>query len=89
MSSVRLRIDHLAVEIADDQRVGEIEETLRAALAVLASRLALAPFPREQVTRAALERVELRLTDAAAFALPGAAAHLADELYTKLVEGMR
>jgi hypothetical protein len=89
VSSLRLRIDHLAVEIAEDQQVGELEETLRTALALLAARLAGTPFEADDVPRRALELLELTPVAPDWFAQPGAAARLADDMYARLLEGLR
>lgn len=89
MSAVRLRIDHLAVEIGEEEmRVGEAEETVRKALALLASRLATAPLGAgEQAPGLALDLLDLGPLDPGWLAGPGAAARLADELYRRIVGG--
>ena len=86
MRPVRLRIDRIAVELAEEQRVGEVEETLRTALALLASRLQGAPLAggRDAPVRA-LELLELGPVAPDWLAGPGAAARLADELYERIV----
>jgi hypothetical protein len=86
MTPVRVRIDRIAVEIAQEMRVGEVEETLRKALALLASRLAGAPLggARDAPVRA-LELIELGPVAHDWLAGPGAAARLADELYERIV----
>ena len=80
-----VRIDRIAVELASEARVGEVEETLRTALALLASRLAGAPLGggRDAPVRA-LELVELGPLAPDQLAGPGAAARLADELYERI-----
>lgn len=85
MTTVRLRIDHLAVEIAEEQHAAEVEATLRTALALLASRLAGAPLGegREAPLRA-LQLLELGPVAPDWLAGPGAAARLADELYRRI-----
>lgn len=86
MRPVRLRIDHVAVEIAEEQRAAEVAETLRKALALLASRLAGAPLAgaREAPLRA-LQLVELGPVAPDWLAGPAAAARIADELYERIV----
>jgi hypothetical protein len=88
MTSVRLRIDHVAVELAEEMRAGEVEETLRTALALLASRLAAAPLGAgKQAPVRALELLELEPVAPDWLGGPGAAARLADELYERIVRG--
>ncbi len=83
---VRLRIDHIAVELTQELRAGEVEETLRTALALLASRLAGAPRGgAKQAPLRALELLELGPVASDWLAGPGAAARLADELYERIV----
>jgi hypothetical protein len=85
MTAVRLRIDRVAVELTEEQRAAEVEETLRTALALLASRLAGAPLDgaRDAPLRA-LELLELEPVAPDWLAGPGAAARLADELYRRI-----
>ncbi|SHN13628.1 hypothetical protein [Cryptosporangium aurantiacum] len=85
MTDVRVRIDRIAVEIGREAAVGEAEQTLRRALALLAARLATAPMAadREAPLRA-LELVEVEPVAPDWFAGPGAAARLADELYRRI-----
>lgn len=86
MSPVRLRIDHIAVEMTEEMRAGEVEETLRTALALLASRLVGAPLGagKESPLRA-LELVELGPVAPDWLAGPGAAARIADEIYERIL----
>jgi hypothetical protein len=86
MTSVRLRIDHVALELTAEQRAADAEDTLRTALALLASRLAGAPLGggRDAPLRA-LELLELEPLSPEWIAGPGAAARLADELYRRIV----
>jgi len=85
VNGVRLRIDHLAVELAEDQQAAEAEATLRTALALLASRLAAAPLGGGQdAPLRALELVELRPVAPDWLAGPGAAARIADEIYRRI-----
>ena len=86
MTAVRLRIDRVAVELTAEQRAADAEETLRTALALLASRLANAPLGggRDAPLRA-LELLELEPLAPDWIAGPGAAARLADELYRRIV----
>jgi hypothetical protein len=86
MSPVRLRIDHIAVELTEELRPAEVEETLRVGLALLASRLAGAPLGgRKEAPLRALELLELGPVAPDWLAGPGAAARLADELYVRIV----
>jgi hypothetical protein len=86
MRSIRLRIDHVAVEIAEEQRAAEVTETLRTALALLATRLAGAPFDAaREAPRRALELVDLAPVAPDWFAQPNAAARLADDLYARIL----
>ncbi|HEY5880211.1 MAG TPA: hypothetical protein VIU11_14975 [Nakamurella sp.] len=86
MRPVSVRIDQIAVDIGADMHAGEVESTLRVALALLASRLASAPLglgrdgPRE-----ALDLLELDPLAADWIAGPAAAARLADEIYRRIV----
>lgn len=85
MTSVRLRIDHIAVAIGHEQQAAEAEETVRAALALLALRLADAPsdLGRDAPARA-LELIELQPVAPDWLAGPGAAARMAEELYGRI-----
>jgi hypothetical protein len=86
MRPVRLRIDHLAVEIGEDARAGEVEETVRAALALLAVRLAGAPLGGgADAPRRAMRLLEVEPGGVDRITGPGAAARLADELYRRIV----
>ena len=81
MRPVRVRIDRIAVEIGQDVHVGEVETTLRVALALLASRLSGAPLGAgRDAPRRALELIELGPVASDWLAGPGAAARLADQL---------
>ena len=83
---MRLRIDHVAVEMAEEMRAEEVEQTLRTALALLASRLAAAPLGLgKDAPLRALELVEIGPVATDWLAGPGAAARLADELYRRIV----
>ena len=85
MRPVRLRIDRIAVELAEEVRAGEVEQTLRTALALLGSRLAGTPLGGgEGAPRRALELIELGPVTADWIAGPGAAARIADELYRRI-----
>jgi len=83
---VRLRIDQIGVEMTEEMRAGEVETTLRTALALLASRLAGAPLGagRDAPLRA-LELLELGPVTPDWLAGPGAAARIADEIYDRIV----
>jgi hypothetical protein len=86
MTAVRLRIDHVAVELAEEQRAEEAAETVRTALALLASRLAGAPLRGGQdAPRRAVELLEIGPAAPDWLAGPGAASRLADELYRRIV----
>jgi hypothetical protein len=86
MTDVRLRIDHVAVQMTEEMRAGEVEQTLRVALALLASRLAGAPLGGgKDAPLRALELLELGPVATDWLAGPGAAARLADELYERIV----
>jgi hypothetical protein len=83
---VRLRIDRVALELGEEQRAAEAAETLRTALALLASRLAGAPLGGgADAPLRALELIDLGPVSADWVAGPGAAARLADELYRRIV----
>jgi hypothetical protein len=82
---MRLRIDHVAVELTEEMRAAEVAETVRTALALLASRLAGAPLGGgKDAPRRALELLELGPVSPEWLAGPGAAARLADELYRRI-----
>ena len=86
MTPVRLRIDHVAVELTEELRADEVAGTLRDALQLLASRLATAPLGRgKEAPERALELVEVGPVAADWLGGPGAAARLADELYEQIV----
>lgn len=86
MTPVRLRIDHVAVELTEEMRPDEVAETLRNALSLLASRLAGAPLGGgKEAQQRALELVEVGPVAPDWLAGPGAAARLADELYERIV----
>lgn len=86
MRPVRVRIDRIAVELTDELRAGDVEETLRTALALLASRLAAAPLGGgKDAPLRALELIELGPVAPDWIAGPGAASRLADELYGRIV----
>ncbi len=90
MSTIRLRIDHIAVELGEEQRVAEAEETLRTALALLAIRLAGAPLDAAgEAPSRALELLELDPVAPDWFAKPDAAARLADDLYQRIWGAVR
>jgi hypothetical protein len=86
VTPVRLRIDHVAVELTEEMRPDEVAETLRNALSLLASRLAGAPLGGgKEARQRALELVEVGPVAPDWLAGPGAAARLADELYERIV----
>jgi hypothetical protein len=83
---VRLRIDHIAVELTEELRPSEVEETLRTALELLASRLVGAPLGHgKNAPLRALDLLQLGPVAADWLAGPGAAARLADEIYGQIV----
>jgi hypothetical protein len=85
---VRLRIDHIAVELTEELRAGEVEQTLRTALALLASRLAGAPLGSgKDAPLRALQLLEVGPVEPGWLAGPGAAARIADEIYERIVRG--
>ena len=82
---MRLRIDHIAVELAQDARAEAAEETLRKSLELLALRLSAAPLSDgEDVRHRALELIEIGPMAPDWLAGPGAASRLADELYVRI-----
>lgn len=86
MRPVRLRIDHVAVELTEELRAADVAETLRTALALLASRLAAAPLGAgKQAPLRAFELLEVGPVATDWLAGPGAAARLADEIYERIV----
>lgn len=86
MTAVRLRIDHVAVELAQEQRAEDAAEAVRTALALLASRLSGAPLDiGRDAPRRALELLEIGPVAPDWLAGPGAAARIADELYRRIV----
>jgi hypothetical protein len=90
MRPLEVRIDRIAVEIDDAARVGEVEATVRKALALLASRLRSLPGgTADDVTRCAFDLLAVGPVDARWLAGPAAAAELADELYARIVEEWR
>lgn len=90
MRQVHLRIDRVAVEITEEVRVGELEETLRKALALLAARLADLPVgAAKEAPRHALDMLEVGPVDPDWLSGPAAAAVLADALYARIVGGTR
>jgi hypothetical protein len=87
VTPVRLRIDHIAVEMTEEMRAEEVEETLRTALSLLASRLVGAPLGAgKQSPVRGLELVELGPVAPDWLAGPGAAARIADEIYRRIVQ---
>jgi hypothetical protein len=87
---VTVRIDRIAVEIAEEQRAAQAEETVRKALALLAARLTTAPLGLgDRAAELALERLEVGPLDPAWLRSPGAADRLADDLYRGLLDAGR
>jgi hypothetical protein len=85
VSGVRVRIDQVAVELAEERRAAEVEQTLRMALALLGQRLANAPLGLgKDAPRRALELVEIGPISPEWLGGPGGAARLADELYQRI-----
>lgn len=88
MRPVQLRIDRVAVELTSELRPRQVEATLRAALELLAQRLARAPLGGGADAQVrALELLELGPVSPDWLAGPGAAARLADELYERIARG--
>lgn len=87
MRPVRLRIDRVGVQLTEGLRPQQVEATLRAALELLARRLAQTPLDGDVDARA-LELVELGPVAPDWLAGPGAAARLADELYERIANGV-
>lgn len=89
-AATNLRIDRVVVELTSEMRPADVEETLRAALAVLATKLAGAPLgaSRDAPLRA-LELIELGPVAPDWIAGAGGAERLADELYQQITKGMR
>ena len=86
---VSVRIDRIAVEIGQDQRAEQAEDTIRKALALLAGRLARAPLGLAgRAPSMALELLDLGPVDAYWLAGPGAADRLADRLYRRMLDGL-
>ena len=84
--AVTLRIDRIAVEIADERRAAEAEEAIRTALALLADRLSQAPLGiADRATELALDRLAVGPLDPAWLRTPGAADRLADDLFRRLL----
>jgi hypothetical protein len=89
-ADVSVRIDRIAVEIGQDQRAEQVEETIRKALALLAARLAAAPLGLAgRAPSIALDRLELGPVDPGWLAGPGAADRLAEQLYRTLLSDPR
>ncbi|MFP2929704.1 hypothetical protein ACLESO_31800 [Pyxidicoccus sp. 3LG] len=86
MTDLRLRIDHVVIELADHARVAQVEPAFRRAMEQLAEKLldaGVTAWAHE------LERVVARLDDALISAedllLPGGAERLADSLFETLM----
>jgi hypothetical protein len=85
MRPVRLSIAEIAVEVPTELGPRDVEATLRAALALLADRLARAPLaPAAARPARALARLELAPLPPDWVAGPGGAARLAEELYERI-----
>ena len=83
---VTVRIDRIAVEIGEEQRAQQAEETVRKALALLGARLAQAPLSLgDRAPVLALRRLDLGPVDPGWIGSPGAADRLADDLYRQLI----
>jgi hypothetical protein len=88
MRPVRLRIDSVAVELTEESRPREVEQTLRDALELLALRLAGAPLgAAAHAPVRAIELLDMGAIPPDRLAGPGAAARLADELYERIARG--
>ncbi len=87
---VRLQIDRIAVELADERHARQVEATVRDALELLAQRLSRGlGGDGAEAPRRALELLEIGPVDPRWLAGPGAAARLADELYERIVRQAR
>jgi hypothetical protein len=90
MSAARIRIDELVIDIGQQARAEDAEETLRVALAILAGRLAGEPMDIGRAAPAhALHVIELEPLPVDWPAGPGAADRIADDLYRQLLGGLR
>lgn len=78
---MRLRIDEIAVEIGEETQAEHAAEAIRAALAILARRLAANPLHERGLRKA----IQLGPVPTDYLAGPGAAARIADDLYRELV----
>jgi hypothetical protein len=84
---VSVRIDRIALEIAEEQSATEAEKAIRKALALLAGRLTTAPLGfGERAPEVALRRLEVGPLDPAWLRSPAAADRLADDLYRQLLD---
>jgi hypothetical protein len=86
MRPVRLRIDRLVLELAEAGRAREVEPLLRAALTILARRLAEAPGPL--VRDVAIDGLRILAREplpAGQLATGGFTERLADDLYAAIV----
>ena len=88
MRPVELRIDSVAVQLTEDLRPREVEQTLRDALELLALRLAGGPLGLAgDAPVRALELLDMGTVPPDRLAGPGAAARLADDLYQRIARG--
>ena len=91
MTGIDLSIERLVVETAaEKQAAGELPEVVRAALRKLAERLSGVPLAREVRLAATVRaRVEIDTLPLDALLGPRGADRLAEELYQRIVRGIR
>ena len=86
-ADITVRIDRIAVDIGQERRAEQVEETVKKALVLLAARLANAPLGLGgRAPSLALDRLELEPLDADGLTGPGAADRLAEAMYRTLLE---
>ncbi len=85
-TGARVRIERIVIEMADAARAREVERTLRAALVILARRIAAAPIaPGADVPAIVLERLRSEMLSPADLVSGAAAERLADDLLRDLM----
>ena len=90
MTGARVRIDEIVIELADEARVRDADQTIRTALAILGSRLAGAPWGMgAQAPARGLELLRLEPIPASWLASPQAAARIADGLDEQILRQWR
>lgn len=89
---MNLRIDEIVIDLDDDTglHIEEAQEAVRAALTILASRLAGTPLGGGRAGLArGLDRIELEPLPPQWLSTPQAAERIADELYRQIAGGAR